>query len=241
MTILAEVSSGRSDFDSSSPTNLERPGSAARRDLLDRGGTAFGRGLERRGADGDDLLAAAGLNRGDGIAGIDRALERVGAVDRDDFGNLRHVELGGDARHVVLAVGRGGREDRVVVRGERQDQRLHRLGNHLGIERVVGKKHLLHAGELGGGRGDGVGTLTRNQHMHRPADLRGGGHDLGGRVLESLVVVFGNNERGHLQITPASFFSLSSSSATVFTLTPAWRLGGSDTLRTFSLGVISTP
>ena len=29
MMILAEVSSGRSDFDSSSPTKIERPGSAA--------------------------------------------------------------------------------------------------------------------------------------------------------------------------------------------------------------------
>src|SRR5512143_2463852 len=65
--------------------------------------------------------------------------------------------------------------------------------------------------------------------------------DLAGRFLQGFIVVFGDDERGHGQITPASFFSLSSNSATVFTLMPAWRLGGSLTLRTFSLGVVSTP
>jgi len=47
--------------------------------------------------------------------------------------------------------------------------------------------------------------------------------------LRTSVVVLGDDERRH-QMTPASFFSLSTSSAAVLTLTPARRFGGSVTL-----------
>src|SRR5260370_6107639 len=58
--------------------------------------------------------------------------------------------------------------------------------------------------------------------------------------LDRMVVVVGDDEYGH-QITRASFFSLSTSSATEPTLTPPWRLAGSSTLSVIRRGVTSTP
>ena len=61
-------------------------------------------------AHGHHLLGVGGLHRGDGIAGIDRPGEGIGAFDRKDVADLHHVEQRGDARGDVLAVRRGGRK-----------------------------------------------------------------------------------------------------------------------------------
>ena len=238
--ILAEVSSGRSDFDSSSPTNDEIAGIGRGRGVLDRRGAALAGRLEGRGAHRDDLdlvLRAHGLHR---VAGIDQPLERVGRDHLDDVGDLHHVEQRGDARHEVLAGGGRRRDDRVVGRRQRHDQRRQRLGQHVLVGRVVGEQHLGDAVELRGRFRDGARALARDQHMHRLAQRLGGGERLVGRVLERLVVVLGDQKRRH-QITPASFLSLSTSSATVFTLTPALRPGGSVVFSTSSRGATSTP
>ncbi len=95
---------------------------------LDRGRTAFAGSREGGGAHGDDLLGVGRLHGLDGVAGIDRPLERVRAVDVDDFGDLHHVEQGGDARHDVLAGRGGGGDDGVIAAGERDDQRGDRFG-----------------------------------------------------------------------------------------------------------------
>ena len=103
----AEVSSGRSDFDSSSPTNEEMPGSA--------GAVAASIGaLPPSPAAGKvevrtvmTLICVLRLHRLHRVAGIDQALESVGRDHFDDVGNLHHVEQRGDARHEILA-GRGG-------------------------------------------------------------------------------------------------------------------------------------
>ena len=171
----------------------------------------------------DDLLAGARLHGLDGVAGIDRPLECVGADHLQDFGNLRHVQLCGHARQIVFSVGRGRRQNGVIVAGKRQDQRLHRLGEHFGVERIVGDQHFLHAGDFRGRLGDGAAILARDQDMDAAPSCGGRRDRLCGRVLQSLVVVLGNDERGH-QITPASC-SLASNSATVFTLTPRLALG----------------
>src|SRR5262249_56778085 len=97
-----------------------------------------------------------------------------------------------------------------------------------------------HAGELGGGFRDAAAALARDQHMHVATQRLGGGQRLVGRVLERLVVVLGEKERGH-QINPISFLSLSTSSPTDFTLTPALRPGGSVVLRISIRGATSTP
>ena len=240
MMIFAEVSSGRSDFDSSSPANEEIAGIGGGRRVLDRRGAALAGRLEGRGAHGDDLdlvLRAHGLH---GVAGIDQPLEGVGRDHLDDVGDLHHVEQRGDARHEVLAGGGRRRHDRVVGRRQRDHERRQRLRQHVLVGRVVGEEHLRDAVELRRRFGDGARALARHQHMHGLAERLGGGERLVGGVLERLVVVLGDEKRRH-QMTPASFLSLSTSSATVFTLAPALRPGGSVVFITSMRGATSTP
>ena len=59
-----------------------------------------------------------------------------------DVGDLHHVEQRRDARHVVLAVGGGRRDDVLVGPGKRHDQRRHRLGERALILRRLGMQHL---------------------------------------------------------------------------------------------------
>ena len=198
--ILAEVNSGRSDFDSSSPTKRrERRDRRHRRGILHARRAALAGRRERRGAHRDDLSWRRRLHGLDGIAGIDRPLERVGRDHLDDFGNLHDVEQRGDARHDVLAVRRRRRDDRVIAAGERDDQRGERLGEHVLVEGGVGEQHLLDAVELGGGIRHRLAVLAGDQHMHVAAERLGRGERLGGRVLERLVIVLGDEKRGHLE------------------------------------------
>src|SRR6266508_825447 len=105
---------------------------------------------------------------------------------------------------------------------------------------AVGEQDLLHPVELGGGFGYRPIALAGDHHVHVRAERLGGGQRLVGRVLQRLVVVLGDEERGH-DSTPTSFLSLSTSSPTVFTFTPALRPAGSVVLSTSSRGEMSTP
>ena len=194
--ILAEVSSGRSDFDSSSPTKAEMPGSAAAAAALDRRRAALAGRLEGRGAHRDDLLGVLRAHGLDRVAGIDRPLEGVRRDHLDDVGDLHDVEQRRDARHHVLAGGGRRRDDRVVGPGERDDQRGERLGQHVLVGRRIGEQHLLDAVELGGGIGHRL-RLAGDQHVHVAAQRLGGGQRLVGGILERLVVVLGEEKRGH--------------------------------------------
>ena len=238
--IFAEVSSGRSDFDNSSPANDDSPGSAAAAAASTGCRAALPGRLERRGAHRDHLFGVVRTHGLDGVAGIDRPLERVRPIDLGDVGNLHDVEQRRDARHEVLARGGRRRDDRLVGAGERDDQRGRRLGQHVLIGRRIRQQHLLDAVELRRRVRDRLAAGAGDQHVHIGADALGRGERLVGRVLERLVVVLGNQQRRH-QIAPASFLSLSTSSATVFTLTPALRTGGSTVLTTSSRGLTSTP
>ena len=102
-------------------------------------------------------------------------------------------------------------------------------------------EHLLHALERGRLGRRGLRVLAGHQHMHVRAELACGGQRLAGGVLQGLIVVLGDEEDGHRQITPASFFSLSTSSAIDFTRWPACRCGGSVVLSTLRRGATSTP
>ena len=65
-----------------------------------------------------------------------------------------------------------------------------------------------------------MAALGRHEHRHL-AELLGRGQRLGGGVLREVRTVhLGQQQDGH-QITPASFLSLSTSSSTEATLTPA--------------------
>ena len=123
---------------------------------------------------------------------------------------------------------------------QRNDQRGGRLGQHVLVSGRVREQHFLDAVELGRGVGDRLAVMTGDEDVHVGADRLGGGQRLAGRVFQRFVVVFGEKKCRH-QIAPASFLSLSTSSATVLTLTPALRTGGSVVLTTSSRGLMSTP
>src|SRR6266540_3557813 len=57
--------------------------------------------------------------------------------------------------------------------------------------------HVLVAVKLGGGFGNRATVFAGNQHMHVLPERLGCGQRLLGRILERLVVVFGEEERGH--------------------------------------------
>src|SRR5262245_28568390 len=80
-----------------------------------------------------------------------------------------------------------------------------------------------------------------DEHVQVTAQRLGRSDRFVGCVLERLVVVLGKKKRGRHQSTPTSFLSLSTSSPTDFTLTPALRPGGSLVLSTCSRGEMSTP
>ena len=197
--ILAEVSSGRSDLDSSSPTKTRNAGIGRGRRVLDRRRTALAGRLEGRGAHRDDLLLVLRLHGLDRVAGIDRPLERVGRHHLGDVGDLHHVEQSRDARHDVLRRRGRRRNDRIVGAGKRDDQRRERLGERMLVSGRIGKQHLGDALELRGRVGDALRAGARDQHMHVAAHLLCGGERLVGRVLERLVVVLGEQERCHLE------------------------------------------
>jgi hypothetical protein len=105
---------------------------------------------------------------------------------------------------------------------------------------AVGVDDFGHACDLDGSLGDGACVVASHQNMHL-ATAGGGCHGVEGGALDGCVVVFGNDECDHDQITFATFFSLSTSVATSGTLMPALRLAGSMTLRVLIRGATSTP
>ena len=107
---------------------------------------------------------------------------------------------------------------------------------------IVGEQHLSRSGDLGGGLGNGAAILAG----HQDVDLTGPAISLAAATalrvagFSAAVVMFGDDQSSH-QITRASVFSLSTSSATEPTLWPPWRFAGSSTLSTTRRGVTSTP
>ena len=103
--ILALVSSGRSDLAISAPAKVDRPVSpvAATCSIVPEPPlvAAFSNAVPRTVM---TSLASDDLDRRDGVAGIDRAGEGIGALDREDVADLHDVEQRGDARRDVLAV-----------------------------------------------------------------------------------------------------------------------------------------
>jgi hypothetical protein len=166
MMILADVSSGRSDFAGVRPAGQ----------FLDRSGTtARARCLEGGGAHRDHLDLVAGAHGLHGIAGIDQPLEGIGGDHLDDVRDLHHVEQRRYSRHDILARGGRRRDDRVIGRRERHDQRRDRFGEHMLVNVVVGDQHLLHAVELGSGFGNGTARFAGDEHMHVGAERLCGG------------------------------------------------------------------
>ncbi len=115
------------------------------------------------------------------------------------------------------------------------------LGQAVGQALGVGVQHLGHAGDGGGLLGGWAGVVAGHEDVDFAAGLEGGGDGVEGGAADAGVVVFGDDECGHGQITLASFLSLATRVATSGTLMPALRLGGSLTLRVLMRGATSTP
>jgi hypothetical protein len=179
--ILAPVSSGRSDLASFAAHEGRLAEIGGGGDGFDGGRTTGGGGgVEAGAAHGDDLHAVGRLHGGDGVTGVDRALEGVGRIDLGDFRDLGHVQLGGHARQDVLAVGGGRGQDVRVRTGDRQDLLGDVLGQAVGEVRRVGDQHFRDAGDLRGGFGDGAAVAAGDQHVDLAAALGGCGHGVVG-------------------------------------------------------------
>ena len=115
------------------------------------------------------------------------------------------------------------------------------LGQAMGQGFAVDVDDFGDTSDLGGGLCSSSGVVASDEHMHVATASGSSGHGVEGGALDGRVVVFGNDECGHDQITFATFLSLSTSVATSGTLMPALRLAGSMTLRVLMRGATSTP
>ncbi len=241
MMIFADVSSGRSDFASASPTKLDTPGSGA----AETGSIAAEPPSPVAPNDAvrtvTTIFGSVELDRLDRVSGVDWPLERLWPDDLGDVGHLHHVEERSDARQNVLGARGRGRDNGVVAVAQRHDQRRQRLGERVGVKRIVRHPHFGHARKLGGRFGGCAHPLPGNQNLDGLADLSGGGQRPRGEVAQLPAHDFRDNKNRHGQITPASSWSFDTSSATLFTFTPALRPPGSAVFKTLSRGATSTP
>ena len=224
------------------PEELRLRRVGAGRDRL-HGGGAGRRGLvEAGGAHRHHLDGVGRLHGRERVAGVDRAHEGVGRLDRDDLGDLRHVEECRHARHEVLADGGGARPPRASSpwRAASPARRGSRAARPRSAAASATRTLATPASLRGLARGGGA-SLPRDEHVHVAAHLRGGGDGVGGAGLQLRVVVLGNDEGGHLRSPSLRILSFATSSATSFTMTPPLRLGGSTTFRVFRRGATSTP
>src|SRR5574343_134113 len=159
----------------------------------------------------------------------------------DWVSDLGDVEQGGNTRQQVLAEGGGGGQQ-VGVAGRLVDDEGGQVFSGLGgVVGGAGNLDQADAVEGGGLLGSALAGAAGNEDVDVATDLLRGGHGVEGGGFELLVVVFGNDEDAHDQITLASFLSLLTRSATSATLMPALRLAGSTTFSVVRRGVPSTP
>ncbi len=241
--ILALVSSGRSLSDASAPKRScwcrdRQPASTCSTVAEPPSAAAFSNAVV---ADGDHLLGVLRLHRGDGVAGVDRTRERVLALDREDVGDLHHVEQGRDARRDIFAGRRGRREEGVVA--------VHQLGGDR-------RDRLRQAGARAPGS-SATWTLatpaifaaaSRDAHRHCcPATSACTSPSLEAAVtvasVASLIgaaVMFDQDQNAHFA-TPKRLELCRPARRREPTLIPACRLAGSATFSVSSRGATSTP
>ena len=161
-----------------------------------RAAAARGRGPGRGAHGGDDRAVRRRSDGDDGIAGVDRSLERVRILDRHDIAHLGNVEQRGDAGQQVLAEGGRGREHvGVTVGGNLCDLRRQHLGDGMGVGRVGDGAYARHAGDLRSVRSNGIRRIGQHQHVHGlRADRDGAGHATRGGRVQLAVEVLGDDQ-----------------------------------------------
>src|SRR3984957_19870570 len=122
-----------------------KAGIAGCRRIFHRRATAVAGGRKGRGPHGDDLLGILRFDSLDGVAGIDRPLERVGRYHLDDFRHLHDVEQRGDARHDVLEARGRRRNEGIIASGKTDDQSRERLSEVMRVGGAVSKQDFLDA------------------------------------------------------------------------------------------------
>ena len=127
-----------------------------------------------------------------------------------------------------------------VALGQLNHQRGDIFRQAMAVDLGVGGKHLGHAVNLCGGLGGRGAVVAGDQDMDVTTKGLPSGDRVVGAGVQGAVLVVCENKDAH-QITFASFFSLSTSSATFSTFTPALRSAGSVTFNTLRRGVTSTP
>src|SRR6185312_6320598 len=148
------------------------------------------------GADGGDYgMRRIRLDRDDRVAGVDRALERMAALDAHHVADLGHTEQRGDARGKILAEGGGGREYMAVAVGGLRNLRRQHGGQRVCVLRAADGEYATHAVDLRGLGGDRVDAVGEYQHVHRFALHRdGGAHGARGGGVELAAKVFGDDQ-----------------------------------------------
>ncbi|MCY1243157.1 hypothetical protein D9M72_561610 [compost metagenome] len=86
-----------------------------------------------------------------------------------------------------------------VVAGDRQHLGCDVLGEVLGQRCAVGSDHLGHAGDLRGGLGGFCCVGTGHEDVDVATASQGCSHGVEGGRLDAGVVVFGNDECGHVR------------------------------------------
>ncbi len=192
------------------------------------------------------LIGSLRLHRGDRIARVDRALERVGGIHGGDVADLRDIQLRGDTRGDVLAV-RGSRsEDMRVVLRDVQHGGFDVFREARFELRRVGQQHLGDACDLRRRVSRGLRVVTCDQHVDIAANsicaaatvfsVAAFSDALSCSAITRIVISLSSPYS-----TLASVFSFSTSVFTSATFTPAERFGGSTTFSVFRRGVTSTP
>src|SRR5690606_13762303 len=150
--------------------------------------------VETGGAHGDDLDRRVGLDGGDGVTGVDRALEGIGAFYRDDLGDLINVQQRGNARQVVLAVGAGRGQDVAVVLAQLGDQQGDVLRQLVRVGSVVGQQDLGDACHFGGVASQSGVSGPGGRHVNGPPEGSGSRSCVQGGALQCGVVAFSKTQ-----------------------------------------------
>ena len=181
------------------------------------------------------------MHGGNRVAGVDRALEGVSAFNADDLGDLINVQQGSNARQVVFAVGAGRSQDVAVTLAQFSDQQGNVFRQQVRVGSIVSQQDLVDASDFGSSVGNSGTACAGNQNVDVATDGLGGCNGVQGSCVQLGVVVFSNNQNAHVQITLASFLSLSTSSSTLLTLMPALRAAGASTFRVETVEAVLTP
>ena len=93
-----------------------------------------------------------------------------------------------------------------VTTGQRDDLRRDGLGETMLEVRRVGVQHLGHARDLARRLGGFAGIVAGDENVHVGAAGGGGGDGIERGALDRLVVVFGNDECGHVRLPVRSLW-----------------------------------